>query len=95
VVQTVAIDPLEPHTVSMFFRDGTGRMVVNFLDQDYVYLDTAGLPQATGQPQDTINTYIHDVPTTLGTWTRGAMTFGQVSTTDHHLRRCCPARGGL
>jgi hypothetical protein len=64
----------------MFFRDGTGRMVVNFLDQDYVYLDTAGLPQATGQPQDTINTYIHDVPTTLGTWTRGAMTFGQVST---------------
>jgi hypothetical protein len=80
LIQTVAIDPLEPHTVSMFFRDGTGRICVNFLDEDYVYLDTDGQPQATGQPQDGLCNYIHDVNAGNGQWTRGSMTFGEVST---------------
>jgi hypothetical protein len=78
VDQTVRINPRQNYTVSIFLRDGTGELCVNFLDLDRLYIDLTGGISTTAQPNDQFCHYSSQ--TGAGEeWQRLQLYFGQLT----------------
>lgn len=83
MLQTIEnLDPREPWTFSLWAREGTGSLYINFLDANELYFNTDGSLSATAQPDLTFNSHFIQFTGDSSEWRRYSLTFGPTDTTQ-------------